>query len=99
MHSSRRELLGLLGAVSVHAASIKAGLILVNGNIHTVEPASPHARGTKQPIGMEALRVATIKRRARLVVLGCDPKREDPGSPVSIPGVRTTVGGRRVWEA
>ena len=44
MHSSRREMLGLLGAASIHAASTKPELILVNGNIHTVDSTNPHAQ-------------------------------------------------------
>jgi len=50
MHTSfhkelrRREFLGLLGAASVRAASLQPELILVNGNIHTMDPASPHAQ-------------------------------------------------------
>jgi predicted amidohydrolase YtcJ len=44
MNSSRRGFLGLLGAASIHAATVQPELILVNGNIHTMDPANPHAQ-------------------------------------------------------
>ncbi len=43
MHSSRRAFLGALGAASLRAGSVKPDLILVNGNIHTMDRANPHA--------------------------------------------------------
>lgn len=43
MRSSRREFVGFLGAAALQAATTKAEIILVNGNIHTMDPANPHA--------------------------------------------------------
>src|SRR5713226_1786635 len=43
MHSSRRQFLGVLGAASLRAGSVKPELLLINGNIHTMDPANPHA--------------------------------------------------------
>jgi predicted amidohydrolase YtcJ len=43
-HKSRREFIGLLGAASLRAASVQPELILVNGNIHTMDSTSPHAQ-------------------------------------------------------
>lgn len=44
MHSSRRGFLGLVGAASLRAGTVKPELILVNGNIHTMDTANPHAQ-------------------------------------------------------
>ena len=41
--SSRRAFIGLLGAASLRSDSIKPEIILTNGNIHTMDPRSPHA--------------------------------------------------------
>ena len=43
MRTSRRGFLGLVGAASLRAAGTKPELLLVNGNIHTMDPANPHA--------------------------------------------------------
>jgi len=83
MHSSRREWLGLLGAASLRAASTRPELILVNGNIHTMDPASPHAQavaitggrffavGTNQEIGnLPSAGVTRVDLGGRTVVPG-----------------------------
>lgn len=44
MHSSRRGFLGMVGAASLRAGTVKPELILVNGNIHTMDSANPHAQ-------------------------------------------------------
>jgi predicted amidohydrolase YtcJ len=44
MHLSRREFAGLLGATALSAASIEPELILLNGVIHTMDPANPQAQ-------------------------------------------------------
>src|SRR5260370_38043615 len=44
MQSSRRGFLGLVGAASLSGRSVRPELIVVNGNIHTMDPASPHAQ-------------------------------------------------------
>jgi predicted amidohydrolase YtcJ len=41
--ASRREFVGLVGAASLHAASVKPELILHNATIHTMDPANPRA--------------------------------------------------------
>ena len=43
MHLSRREFAGLLGATALSAASTEPELILLNGMIHTIDPANPQA--------------------------------------------------------
>lgn len=43
MYSTRRQLLGLAGAAALRAGSIRPDLILTNGNVHTMDPANPHA--------------------------------------------------------
>ena len=43
MHLSRREFAGLLGATALSAASAEPDLILLNGVIHTMDPANPQA--------------------------------------------------------
>jgi len=43
MHLSRREFAGFLGATALSAASTEPELILLNGMIHTIDPANPQA--------------------------------------------------------
>jgi predicted amidohydrolase YtcJ len=43
MQSSRRVFLAGLGAAAIRAAGVRPDLLLVNGNIHTMDPALPHA--------------------------------------------------------
>ena len=43
MHLSRRDFVGLLGATALSASSTEPDLILLNGVIHTMDPANPQA--------------------------------------------------------
>ena len=43
MHLSRRDFVGLLGATALSAASTEPELVLLNGVIHTMDPANPQA--------------------------------------------------------
>ncbi|HLJ44958.1 MAG TPA: amidohydrolase [Bryobacteraceae bacterium] len=43
MSCTRRQFAGLLGAAALRGATIKPDTILVNGNIHTMDPANPEA--------------------------------------------------------
>ena len=43
MHLSRRDFVGILGATALSAASTEPELILLNGVIHTMDPANPQA--------------------------------------------------------
>jgi predicted amidohydrolase YtcJ len=43
MHLSRRDFVGLLGATALSASSTEPELILLNGVIHTMDPANPQA--------------------------------------------------------
>jgi hypothetical protein len=43
MHLSRRHFVGLLGATALSASSTEPELILLNGVIHTMDPANPQA--------------------------------------------------------
>jgi predicted amidohydrolase YtcJ len=44
MKTTRRDMIGLLGAAALRGATVKPDLILVNGNIHTMDPSNPHAQ-------------------------------------------------------
>lgn len=83
MNSSRRQFIGVLGAASLRAASVKPDMILVNGNIHTMDTANPHAEavaiaagrffavGTNQEIGnLPSAGVNRIDLGGRTVVPG-----------------------------
>jgi predicted amidohydrolase YtcJ len=43
MHATRRAFLAGLSAAALRAAGTRPDLVLVNGNIHTMDPAAPHA--------------------------------------------------------
>jgi predicted amidohydrolase YtcJ len=83
MHSTRRELLGLAGAAAIHAASTRPELILVNGNIHTVDPANPHAQAVAIA-GGRFFAVGSNQEIANLAWPGVT--RVDLGSRTVVPG-------------
>jgi len=83
MHSSRRGFLGLLGAASLPAASVKPELILVNGNIHTMDPANPHAQAVAIAAG-RFLAVGTNEEIANLPSAGV--AKVDLGGRTITPG-------------
>ena len=79
----RREFVGLLGAASLRAAGTRPDLLLINGNIHTMDSGNPHAEavaisggrflavGTNQEIGaMSAAGARRIDLAGRTVVPG-----------------------------
>ena len=86
MRASRREFLGWIGACapgSLRAAGTRPELLLVNGNIHTMDPSNPHAEavaiaggrffavGTNQEIaGLPSAGVPRIDLGGRTVVPG-----------------------------
>src|SRR5258706_2354548 len=82
MRGSRRQFLGALGAATLRAATVKPDLILVNGNIYTMDPANPRAEavaiaggrffamGTNQEIGNLSVGVTKIDLGGRTVVPG-----------------------------
>jgi N-acyl-D-aspartate/D-glutamate deacylase len=84
MHSSRREWLGLLGAASLRAASTKPELILVNGNIHTMDPANPHAQAVAIA-GGRFFAVGTGQEIGNLPTAGAT--RVDLGGRTVVPGL------------
>jgi predicted amidohydrolase YtcJ len=80
MHSTRRELLGILGAAPLAAGTVKPDLILTNGYIHTMDAASPHA---------EAVAIA----RGRFFAVGSN---EDIRNLAAAGVARVDLGGRTV---
>ena len=79
MHLSRREFAGLLGATALSAASAEPDLILLNGVIHTMDPANPQAEavaianGRFLAVGTNSEISAYATSRTRRIDLGKFP--------------------------
>jgi len=79
MHLSRRDFVGLLGATALSAASTEPELILLNGVIHTVDPANPQAEavaianGRFLAVGTNAEISAYATSRTKRIDLGKFP--------------------------
>ena len=83
MSPSRRSFLGMLGAASLRAGSVKPELILVNGDIRTMDPANPHAEAVAIA-GGRFLAVGTNAEIAAMPTSGA--KRIDLGGRTTLPG-------------
>jgi predicted amidohydrolase YtcJ len=81
MYASRREFLGILGAASLSAGSLKPELILVNGSIRTMDPSNP--RG-------EAVAIAG----GRFIAVGSDAEIGNLSTPGA---KRIDLGGKAVY--
>jgi predicted amidohydrolase YtcJ len=79
MHLSRRDFVGLLGATALSAASTEPELILLNGVIHTMDPANPQAEavaianGRFLAVGTNAEISAYATSRTKRIDLGKFP--------------------------
>jgi predicted amidohydrolase YtcJ len=84
MLHSRREFLGLLGtAATVSAASVKAGLILYNATLHTMDPANPSAEAVAIADG----RFLAVGSKDEVENLAhANVKRVDLGGKTVLPG-------------
>jgi hypothetical protein len=84
MQSSRRAFLAGLGAAAaVRAAGVRPELLLVNGNIHTMDPATPHAEAIAIA-GGRFLAVGTNAEIAAMPAAGVP--RVDLGGRTVVPG-------------
>src|SRR5438270_4524550 len=83
MRTSRRHFLGALGAASLHGATVKPELILTNGNVHTMDPASPHAEAVAIA-GGKFFAVGTNQEIANLS--SANVKKIDLGGHTVVPG-------------
>jgi len=79
MHLSRRHFVGLLGATALTASSAEPELILLNGVIHTMDPANPQAEaaaianGRFLAVGTNAEISAYATSRTKRIDLGQFP--------------------------
>ena len=79
MHLSRRDFVGLLGATALSASSTEPDLILLNGVIHTMDPANPQAEavaianGRFLAVGTNAEISAYATARTKRIDLGKFP--------------------------
>ncbi|HEV8040247.1 MAG TPA: amidohydrolase [Bryobacteraceae bacterium] len=79
MHLSRRDFVGLLGATALSASSTEPEIILINGVIHTMDPANPQAEavavanGRFLAVGMNAEISAYATSRTKRIDLGKFP--------------------------
>jgi predicted amidohydrolase YtcJ len=79
MHLSRRDFVGLLSATALSAASTEPELILLNGVIHTMDPANPQAQaaaianGRFVAVGANAEISAYATSRTKRIDLGNFP--------------------------
>jgi predicted amidohydrolase YtcJ len=79
MHLSRRDFVGLLGATALSASSTEPDLILLNGVIHTMDPANPQAEavaianGRFLAVGTNAEISAYATSRTKRIDLGKFP--------------------------
>jgi predicted amidohydrolase YtcJ len=79
MHLSRRHFVGLLGATALTASSTEPELILLNGVIHTLDPANPQAEaaaianGRFLAVGTNAEIGAYATSRSKRIDLGQFP--------------------------
>src|SRR5215471_8202594 len=83
MYPSRRGFLGMLGAASLRAAGTKPDLLLVNGNIHTMDAANPHADAIAIA-GGRFLAVGTLSEISATPTAGV--QRIDLGGRTVVPG-------------
>ena len=83
MQSSRRGFVGLLGAASLRAASVKPEMILFNANIHTMDLANPKAEAVAIA-GGRFFAVGSNQEVANLASAGV--KRVDLGGRTVVPG-------------
>jgi predicted amidohydrolase YtcJ len=83
MSTSRRSFLGMLGAASLRAGSVKPELILVNGDMRTMDPANPHAEAVAIA-GGRFVAVGTNAEIAAMPTAGA--KRIDLGGRTTLPG-------------
>jgi hypothetical protein len=79
MHLSRRDFIGILGATTLSAAATEPELILLNGVIHTMDPANPLAEavaianGRFLAVGANAEITAYATSRTKRIDLGKFP--------------------------
>lgn len=79
MHLSRRDFVGVLGATALSASSTEPDLILLNGVIHTMDPANPQAEavaianGRFLAVGANAEMGAYATSRTKRLDLGKSP--------------------------
>lgn len=79
MHLSRRDFVGILGATALSAAAAEPELILINGLIHTMDPAVPQAEavaianGRFLAVGRNAEISAYATSRTKRIDLGQFP--------------------------
>ena len=83
MQPSRRGFLGMLSAASLRATGARPDLLLVNGNIHTMDPANPHADAIAIA-GGRFFAVGTLSEISALPTAGV--RRIDLGGRTVVPG-------------
>src|SRR6478672_168349 len=79
----RRELLSMLAAPLVRAAVTEPGMVLHNGNIHTIDNANPHAEAVAIAGGRF---IAVGSNREVLALATARTKKVDLGGKTVVPG-------------
>ena len=83
MHLSRRDFVGLLGATALSASSTEPDLILLNGVIHTMDPANPQA----EAVAIANSRFLAVGTNAEISAFATSrTKRIDLGKFPAFPG-------------
>ena len=83
MHLSRRDFVGLLGATALSASSTEPELILLNGVIHTMDPANPQA----EAVAIANSRFLAVGTNAEISAFATSrTKRIDLGKFPAFPG-------------
>src|SRR5215467_8901565 len=82
MPVTRRELLALVGAAPLGAGTVKPDLILTNGNIHTMDAASPHA----EAVAIAGGRFFAVGSNDDIRNLAAGVARVDLGGRTVVPG-------------